>query len=403
MKPSELTPTSFAAYPASGRGFAQKHILLLQQMPLSLLPGFLEEIRSYDWRFPPEQAQLQHRMEWLESLSPGARQQALAPFAAITLNDQLEGLHWVEDPPTFMAALSAYLWQSGQIDRYRAAAVQLWEAMPTKPEAEAVPPAVFAVMGEGATDTEYELFRKLKPLGMYATRVSPEGGAAAFTGALQDRAKKIPGAYRHWYFDGGASPWPTEKADGLVGVSYSALAPMNRAVLAAMDQAIVQGTGPEVLQTRLSHAEPGPFGADGITPDGRLQRFYLSLLTGGSGTQIFSTSFVQWAAHETLRRAQPATMLLRFAPRRRQAAMNTMVQSSSGEAELDPNGSLIDADMAAYYTWLEMARQPAGANGVLVAWAAERREAVILGPSVTRGVTMSSPTTVRGLLQMALA
>ncbi len=50
-----------------------------------------------------------------------------------------------------------------------------------------------------------------------------------------------------------------------------------------------------------------------------LNRFQLSLLTEGSGTQVFSTTFVQWAAREALRRAQPLTMLdpLRPAPARK--------------------------------------------------------------------------------------
>jgi len=52
--------------------------------------------------------------------------------------------------------------------------------------------------------------------------------------------------------------------------------------------------------------------------DAVLNRFQLSVLTEGSGTQIYSTTFVQWAARELLRRAQPLTLLARFAPRLRE-------------------------------------------------------------------------------------
>ena len=45
----------------------------------------------------------------------------------------------------------------------------------------------------------------------------------------------------------------------------------------------------------------------GRPKDEVLERFKVSLLTEGSGTQIFSTSFAQWAAREALRRAQPLT------------------------------------------------------------------------------------------------
>src|SRR5206468_695715 len=78
-----------------------------------------------------------------------------------------------------------------------------------------------------------------------------------------------------------------------------------------------------------------------------LDRFQVKLLTEGSGTQIFSTTFAQWTAREALRRAQPLTLLVRFAPRQRQKPMNEMLSASREVADLDPLGSLIDADMGA--------------------------------------------------------
>ena len=59
-----------------------------------------------------------------------------------------------------------------------------------------------------------------------------------------------------------------------------------------------------------------------------IDRFQVKLLTEGSGTQIFSTTFAQWTAREALRRAQPLTMLVRFAPRQRQKPMNEMLSAS---------------------------------------------------------------------------
>ena len=88
----------------------------------------------------------------------------------------------------------------------------------------------------------------------------------------------------------------------------------------------------------------------------------MKLLTEGSGTQIFSTSFVQWTAREALRRAQPLTLLVRFAPRQRQKPMNQLLSPSQGPVELDPLGSLLDADMGAYYNWINQQRLPGSEN-----------------------------------------
>src|SRR5436305_4305478 len=87
-----------------------------------------------------------------------------------------------------------------------------------------------------------------------------------------------------------------------------------------------------------------------------LDRFQLSLLSEGSGTQVFATTFVQWAAREALRRAQPMTMLVRFAPRQREKPMNELLAEAQRRPELDAHGSLIDADMGAWYTWLNQQR-----------------------------------------------
>jgi len=87
-----------------------------------------------------------------------------------------------------------------------------------------------------------------------------------------------------------------------------------------------------------------------------LDRFQVKLLTEGSGTQIFSTTIhAVGCPREALRRAQPHTLLVRFAPRQRQKPMNEMLAAGRDTADLDPAGSLVDGDMGAYYNWLESA------------------------------------------------
>jgi hypothetical protein len=118
--------------------------------------------------------------------------------------------------------------------------------------------------------------------------------------------------------------------------------------------------------------------------DERLNRFQLSLLTEGSGTQVFSTTFVQWAAREALRRAQPLTIFTRFVPRQRENQMNELLAEHQHKPELDPAGSLIDADMGAYYTWLNQQRLPGEETSAFLAWFEDRGEAVAIGPKLER-------------------
>ena len=126
--------------------------------------------------------------------------------------------------------------------------------------------------------------------------------------------------------------------------------------------------------------QPGGSWGSGGAPDAVLSRFQLSLLTEGSGTQVFSTTFVQWAAREALRRAQPLTLLLRFAPRQRASPMNELLAEAQRKPELDPPGSLIDADMGAYYTWLNQQRLAGAEKSSFLVWFENHNEALAIGP-----------------------
>jgi len=132
--------------------------------------------------------------------------------------------------------------------------------------------------------------------------------------------------------------------------------------------------------------------------DGLLNRFQLSLLTEGSGTQVFATTFVQWAARETLRRAQPLTIVARFTPRQRDKQMNELLAESQRKPELDPQGSLVDADMGAYYTWLNQQRLPGEDKSAFLVWFEDHDEALAIAPSLERGKRSDTPTELADLI-----
>ncbi len=139
---------------------------------------------------------------------------------------------------------------------------------------------------------------------------------------------------------------------------------------------------PEAFRTMLAQIKPAEAGMDG---NSLLDRYRLSLLTEGSGTQVFSTTFVQWAAREALRRAQPLTLFARFAPRQREKQMNELLAEQERRPEPDPQGSLIDADMGAYYNWLNQQRLSGERHSAFLVWFEDHDEAVAIGPSLDRG------------------
>jgi len=149
---------------------------------------------------------------------------------------------------------------------------------------------------------------------------------------------------------------------------------------------------------RMSPEDLGLDATSGTASDPVMQRFQLKILTEGSGTQIFSTTFAQWAAREALRRAQPLTLLVRFAPRQRQKPMNEMITDSAKPAELDPVGSLVDADFGAYYNWLNQQRLPGAEQSKFLVWFEGHNEAVVIGPTWPRGTQSNMLADMKQLL-----
>jgi hypothetical protein len=90
--------------------------------------------------------------------------------------------------------------------------------------------------------------------------------------------------------------------------------------------------------------------------------------------------------------------MVRFAPRQRQKPMNELLSERQDRAELDPAGSLVDADLGAYYNWVNQQRLPGSEQASFLAWFENHNEAVAIGPAMPRGTVSDKPTDLRELL-----
>ena len=373
MLPKDLKPEQFRGYPLEAGKLAVDYLAVLQLLPLAFLPSLLKEVIEYDFKFPAERQAVERELANLRSLPPSELESWMHGFAQIQLSPVLERQDWVNAPAQFVEQLSAHLWSTHQLDAFRNAALEyanrVRAAVP--PEAPAAPRLGITIIGQGVGASSNPLFRELRPQGAYYSNVQPENGLEILLDAVAARAKAQPAAYAHWYVDGGE---PANHDGAITSVSYAALQPA-RAILSDKMRVQIErpGMGPEALRTLLARMAPSDLGLN--AGDAVLQRFQMKLLTEGSGTQVFSTTFVQWTAREALRRAQPLTLLVRFAPRQRQRPMNELLYGSNEHAELDPLGSLLDADFGAYYNWLNQQRLPGAGQSSFLVWFEDHREA----------------------------
>ena len=398
MQPRDLQPEHFAAYPPEARKLMVSHLDVLRQLPLSFVPSLLREAIDYDYRFPAERSAIDRELANLHALSPAQISARFEAFRNVSLSLALEEFDWINLPAQFVEKQSAYLWSTHQLDAFRKAATDYGSELQASPvESPSLRRLGIAVIGQGVPFYDGRLFRNLRPHGTYFSRIRPDRGFDLLLADVESRASSHPVPYGHWYVDGGRPARNTS----VTCVSYSGLEVVRSALLKRMQAEIERpGMGPEELRTDMARLVPADLGMD-RAGDPVLDRFKLKLLTEGSGTQVYSTTFAQWTAREVLRRAQALTLLVHFAPRQRQRPLNELLANTKGTPELDPLGSLIDADIGAYYHWINQQRLPGSERSSFLAWFEGHSQAVAIGPSFPKGTESSSEIDVRQLLSIA--
>lgn len=400
MQPADLKPEDFHEYPPKARGLAIEYLPVLMQLPLVFLPLLLHELMDYDWKFPAEQDEIERQLLYLKSLPAAQLSELMAPFAGLHIPPQMGRMDWINSPEIFTMQLSSVLWTTAQMGMFSTASQDYIKSFYAWKTPAPLPLARFtmAAIGSGVAETQYPLFRKLRRQGTCYMRVNTQGGIGLALKALSARAAAAPVPFGHWYISGGDD----KTADARVtAVSYGGLAGARVAVLKKMRTAEFSG-GPEELHAQLLELQPKNLGLD-CGKDEMLNRFQLKVLTEGSGTQIFSTSFVEWTGHEAMKRAQPITMFARFTPRRRSASLDEMIANGAQEngardGDVDPEGSLIDADMGAYYLWLSQCRLPEAEKASFLVWFEDHAVACCVSPAHRPGTESDRPVELAALI-----
>lgn len=402
MNPTQLEAGHFVSYPPLARQVATRGLEVLRRLPLSFVPLLLGEVIAYDAKFPAERHEVDAQFTFLGSLTPARLKEVMASFERLTLSPALEAVDWVNVPGEFSEQLSAHLWTTSQIAAFRTAAVEFLDgvraAIPPPPPP--TPRLTIVVVGQGVADENFPVFRKLRLRGTSYTKVNPANGLRILMQRAADRAAAHPIPFGHWYLDGGM---PVSQAPGGVErMAYGELGQVRDAVVAKLRSLLAAGAGTEARRSALMRLRPEDVGLSGEGDERVRNHFKVTVLSEGSGVQFFSTTFVQWAAREVLRRAQPVTLLARYAPRMTERSMNEALMAGTKPAALDAQGALIDADMGAYYTWLNQMRLPGADHSVFVAWFENHSKALVVSPSMARGGESDLPTDMNQLLDQAL-
>lgn len=402
--PGELRAESFGRYPPQARSFAVANLPVLQRMPLILIALVLRQAIQYDWCFPREREQLSRQFDLLGRMDAASFDTLMAPFSAIQLSPELRGIDWVNQPQQFSEQLTAYLWSQHQIDRYHEAAQEYQQYLhKTVEEPAAIPRWTLVAIGKGTQKTELPLFRRLLPHGALFTNVDPSDGLEVLLTEIRSRAQQYPLEYGHWYIEGGEPHAGSKGVQGLTVMSYASLVPAAKREFALLNQFTNRAggggrVGVEAVSSYVAGLSPDDLGLKGTSADDVLRHFELNMLTQGAGCQIYSTTFVQWASRECLHRAQPLTLFARFATRQRGAPMEQLLARDPLQQPQDPEGSLIDADMGAYYTWINQSRLAGADQSRFLVWFEGHGAVCAVSPTLPQGTTSTASANMRQVL-----
>lgn len=78
--------------------------------------------------------------------------------------------------------------------------------------------------------------------------------------------------------------------------------------------------------------------------------------------------------------------------------MNSALAGNRQSPAFDAKGALVDADMAAYYTWINLMRLTGAADAAFLAWFENHNEAIVVSPRFQRGNHSDQKVTISELL-----
>jgi hypothetical protein len=95
---------------------------------------------------------------------------------------------------------------------------------------------------------------------------------------------------------------------------------------------------------------------------------------------------------------KPSTLLLRYAPRQRHHDLNELLPDAAAGG-VDVQGSLRDAEMGAFYNWIEMSRISAPGKLTFAVWVEGYPLAVVIGSGSPAGSSSSTPMSLSEALK----
>lgn len=380
---------------------ARKHGDVLARLPATVHAFILIELQKWPLLFGPEQRYQRALLEHLSRLPRAELDQAAAGIVRIEADAGANRLD--RNPARFQDDAQALFRKRGLIVAWRSEVDGFFQKIDPALEAQLYPAdaprrLVVQLYGSGIAVQRDKLWSRFKSAGVRVPlNLEGTNGTEPFLQALfgaREQGTAAPALFAAAIGSAPLDAWLIEShealhdlcgakdgglsAGSLTGLSYDRLRTYRDDLTRALNSKIQSGV--ESPQAFAAYARSlqiaPPAGALLYTAD-VLLAFVRDVLLTGNGTLIMNNTFVEWAAVQALRRAQPRILVTRFGVRDRLKPFSSQLLFSQPRASdqipitQDPAGSFIDSEQLSYYVWLNAEKNPAYRGKTLYLFLAE--------------------------------
>lgn len=360
---------------------------LLARLPRTFLPVLRERLDHWGLLFPAERRPVRATLEYLAGLPAAELDELLAPIRAVEARMDLTG--WPASGHLTIQATSV-LARSPHYSAWRQEVTRLFERINAATR-QSVPARsnkfVLCALPAGLPLDAEPLWPRLVKHGRWFQLERPFGeGAPQLVGALAGR-RPVGGSepVEHtWVIEGGGLHAQLPACANLIVLSFEALAPARNEFRRRMNEIDKDLRSADETFDSLRALKIEFLLSGALEQDARLREFVRNLFLSGNGAVLFNNSFVQWGAHEALRRVQPQALACFFGIRNKLKPFSSVVlfedqnRANPVPDEPDSAGSLADIQVLCDYVYLSAQAQDAYRDCTLFVFAAAESDLLLV-------------------------
>ena len=384
---------------------AQAHDGLLRRLPATVHAFILVDLQKWPALFPAEQRYQRTLLEHLAQQPPQAVQELSQGIARVEAEGALTRIA-ERDPARFQDQAQASLRKQNLVTAWRREVDLFFQQVDPALDARLFPPdaprrAVLQIYSGSIAIQPDKLWARFKtnglriPLALDGVKnagdyrravfgVSPGVAHSPFLDTL--RSDPAYTATDAWVLESHDvlhqllfAPRPAKPGgETITGLSYERLLPYRDALMRALFAKIQSGVeSPQAFAAYARSLKVAPEPGVLLNPAEIIQGFVRDVLLTGNGTLFVNNTFVEWAAAQALRRAQPRVLIAHYGVRDRLKPFSSLLLFSQPRASdripliEDPVGSFVDVEQLAYYVWVHAEKSAAYRGKTLYLFLAE--------------------------------